>query len=265
MLFSAPGLKPRASSLKSAQRESDPAVTSWSWARCGVPDCQRSRAPGGSRTHVAALRVRCPRHWTTSACLSVGPEGLEPSPGGLRVRCAAASTLIPCVFLVFSRRGRNRTFGRVLIRDLLSPLSYAPMSGAEGTPTLACRIKSPVCCRYTTTPKCRPGVCVSAASVPCFCLLVFSGSPERRTQRHAVISRVRATGPRLPSVGMAGVEPACSCSQGTRAAVAPHPVWESERADLNRRSPGPRPGAITRLRYVLLAVARVGVEPASAP
>ena len=29
-------------------------------------------------------------------CLSsVGSEGLEPSPGGLRVRCAAASTLIP--------------------------------------------------------------------------------------------------------------------------------------------------------------------------
>ena len=26
---------------------------------------------------------------------SVGPEGLEPSPGGLRVRCAAANTLIP--------------------------------------------------------------------------------------------------------------------------------------------------------------------------
>ena len=38
-----------------------------SWARCGLPDCQRSRAPGGSRTHVAALRVRGPCHWTTSA------------------------------------------------------------------------------------------------------------------------------------------------------------------------------------------------------
>jgi hypothetical protein len=29
-------------------------------------------------------------------------------------------------------------------------------------------------------------------------LLVSSGSPESRTQRHSVISRVRATGPRLP-------------------------------------------------------------------
>ena len=61
----------------------------------GVPNCQTTRAPGGTRTLVAALRVRCPRHWTTSASSSVGPEGLEPSPGGLRVRCAAASTLIP--------------------------------------------------------------------------------------------------------------------------------------------------------------------------
>ena len=34
---------------------------------------------------------------------SVGPEGLEPSPGGLRVRYAAASTLIPC-FAALTRR-----------------------------------------------------------------------------------------------------------------------------------------------------------------
>ena len=67
-----------------------------SWARYGVPNCQRTRAPGETRTLVAALRVQYPRRWTTSAITSVGPEGLEPSPGGLRVRCAAASTLIPC-------------------------------------------------------------------------------------------------------------------------------------------------------------------------
>ena len=49
-------------------------------------------------------------------------------------------------------------------------------------------------------------------------LLVSSGSPESRTQRYAVISRVRATGPRLPfanvivdPVGTAGLEPALSC------------------------------------------------------
>ena len=56
---------------------------------------------------------------------SVGSEGLEPSPIWLRARHAAASTLIPYCF-VFSRRGGNRTLDLVLIRDLLSPLSYAP-------------------------------------------------------------------------------------------------------------------------------------------
>ena len=108
--------------------------------------------------------MRCPRRWTTSAYLLVGPVGIEPTSSGLRDRCITLSATVPC-----SRRGRNRTFGRVLIRDLLSPLSYAPGSGAEGTRTLACRIKSPVCCRYTTTPKCRSGVCVSTGRVPSSC------------------------------------------------------------------------------------------------
>src|SRR5208283_4262830 len=61
-----------------------------------------------SRTHVAALRVRCPGLWTTSAFLPVGPEGLEPSPGGLRVRCAAASTLIPSSPLLTRREWARR-------------------------------------------------------------------------------------------------------------------------------------------------------------
>ena len=63
---------------------------------------------------------------------SVGSEGLEPSPTWLRARHAAASTLIPCSCFA-SRclcaqcgRGGNRTLDLVLIRDLLSPLSYAP-------------------------------------------------------------------------------------------------------------------------------------------
>ena len=38
---------------------------------------------------------------------------------------------------------------------------------------------------------------------------------------------------------------------------------QSERSDLNRRSPVPRTGAITRLRYVLMSAARMGVEPIS--
>ena len=104
------------------------------------------------------------------------------------------------------------------------------MSGAEGTRTLACRIKSSVCCRYTTTPNVgRAYPFQSCWSM--LLLLVSSGSPESRTQRYAVISRVRATGPRLPfanvviaPVGTAGLEPALSCSQSTWAAATLHPV-----------------------------------------
>jgi hypothetical protein len=91
-------------------------------------ECEEYRAPGGTRTLVAALRVRCPGRWTTSAFVdAVGPEGLEPSPGGLRVRCAAASTLIPSSAWQRARneRGGNRTLDLTLIRSLLSPLSYA--------------------------------------------------------------------------------------------------------------------------------------------
>ena len=53
------------------------------------------RAPGGTRTHVAALRGRCLRRWTTSACIRVGPEGLEPSPNRLRAGRSAARTSVP--------------------------------------------------------------------------------------------------------------------------------------------------------------------------
>ena len=51
-------------------------------------------------------------------------------------------------------------------------------------------------------------------------------------------------------------------------APVPKIVDQSERSDLNRRSPGPRPGATTRLRYVLVKLsqaARMGIEPISPP
>ena len=65
------------------------------------------RAPGGTRTHVPALRVRSLRRWTTSACIGVGPEGLEPSPNRLRAGRSAARTSVPIG--VASRPGRSRT------------------------------------------------------------------------------------------------------------------------------------------------------------
>src|SRR3954469_20385873 len=65
------------------------------------------RAPSGSRTHVAALRGRSLRRWTTSACIGMGPEGLEPSPNRLRAGRSAARTSV--LTGVASRPGRSRT------------------------------------------------------------------------------------------------------------------------------------------------------------
>ena len=235
---------------------------------CGL-DCQRSRAPGGTRTRVAALRVRYPCRWTTSAFLSVGPEGLEPSPGGLRVRCAAASTLIP-----ISRRGGSRTLDLTLIRGLLSPLSYAPANRAGGTRTHTCRIKSPVCCRYTTT-LCLVGRMrfnrVNIAS------LLFLGSCQVVALRIELSATWLSAAFGQPALGyrvptslsiQSGWQDSNLRSRAPKArgsATTLHPASQSERPDLNRRSPAPRAGAIPRLRYVLSAVARAGVEPASSP
>jgi hypothetical protein len=79
---------------------------------------------------------------------AVGPEGLEPSPTWLRARHAAANTLIPS----FVTRC-DRFLGRTLAHSGQS--RWSPLSskiGAGRTRTLTLRIKSPLCCRYTTTP-----------------------------------------------------------------------------------------------------------------
>ena len=63
---------------------------------------------------------------------------------------------------------------------------------------------------------------------------------------------------RKPPAPKAGVLPS---------APVPKLVDQSERSDLNRRSPGPRPGAMTSLRHVLIHVLQVprrGIEPPSA-
>ena len=96
-------------SIKSAQRESNPHFRHGKATGCryimGAFRCaelSNNKSTGRDsnprrRTTNAARGARCGilASWTTSAFVSVGPEGLEPSPGGLRVRCAAASTLIP--------------------------------------------------------------------------------------------------------------------------------------------------------------------------
>jgi hypothetical protein len=109
----------------------------------------------------------------------VGPEGLEPSPGGLRVRYAAASTLIPfCDSLCAqNQRGGNRTLDFTLIRSLLSPLSYALSVGPKGFEPLLPGLKVR---RAAVTP--RPQMKVGRIRLDRVCfivlLLVICGSPE---------------------------------------------------------------------------------------
>src|SRR4051794_2486434 len=67
-----------------------------------TPNCQREkegRAPGGTRTHVAALRVRNPRRWTTSASFPPSrTRGARTLTRRLRAGCAAANTLVPSIY-----------------------------------------------------------------------------------------------------------------------------------------------------------------------
>ena len=159
--------------------------------------------------------------------LSVGPDGLEPSPTWLRARHAAANTLIPkpsfvCSFRAHNRRGGSRTLDLVLIRDLLSPLSYAPV-GPKGVEPLPFRLKGG-CAAVTPQPQNRSvRMRLSRdALVMCFLLskVVVRGGvePPPATYQIAMLPLQHRT------VGKAGVEPAISWSQGTRGAVPLPPV-----------------------------------------
>lgn len=124
----------------------------------------KERASGGSRTRVAALRGRHPGHWKTDANTSTShrtrPEGLEPSLSRLRAGRAAANTWTSARIPPGDRHGWSRTtVGRlsaacspVELRAVALPAGHRPLHGAGGIRTPADRIKSPTCCRYTTTP-----------------------------------------------------------------------------------------------------------------
>ena len=155
--------------IKSAQRELNPHFRHGKAVGCRyimgalyrVPNCQRTRAPGGTRTRVAALRVRYPCRWTTSAFLSVGPEGLEPSPGGLRVRCAAANTLIPVI--VQSARRESNPRPDPYKRSALTAELRAERVGPEGLEPTPAGLKVR-CAAVTPRPCAWSGVCVSNVS-----------------------------------------------------------------------------------------------------
>jgi hypothetical protein len=76
-------------------------------ANTSVP-CESSRR-GGNRTHDLRL-IRTPLSPLSYApAVRVGPEGIEPTPAGLKVRCAACYTTTLCLAgcIRFNRRACN--------------------------------------------------------------------------------------------------------------------------------------------------------------
>ena len=121
-------------------------------------NCQGSRAPGRTRTGVTALQVRSLSRWTTSACLSVGPVGIEPTSAGLRDRCIALSATIPFQLARRELNPRPSSYkdaaltAELRASDLCQRVTSDSLTyRAGGIRTHTGRIKSPSCCRYTTT------------------------------------------------------------------------------------------------------------------
>ena len=147
-----------------------------SWARYGVPNCQRSQSTGrdsNSRRRITGA-VSSPLDDQCHQSLQWDQTDLNPHLPGLRARYAAANTLIPCsaCFTRRSGRGGNRTLDLVLIRDLLSPLSYAPSVGPKGLEPLLAGLKVR-CAAVTPRPR-NVGraypfqSCLVHALAPCF-------------------------------------------------------------------------------------------------
>ena len=81
--------------------------------------------------------------------LSVGPVGIEPTSSGLRDRCITLSATVPSIQ---SARWESNPRPASYKDAALTAELRASASRAGGNRTHTCRIKSPVCCRYTTTP-----------------------------------------------------------------------------------------------------------------
>ena len=119
-------------------------------------NCQRTRAPGGTRTHVSALRVRCPRRWTTSACChvcQVGPVGIEPTSSGLRDRRIALSATVPSSISSQSARRELNPRPASYKDAALTVELRATASRVGGDRTHTLRIKSPPCCQLHHDPE----------------------------------------------------------------------------------------------------------------
>ena len=135
-------------------------------------------------------------------------------------------------------------------------MSYVPQVGPEGFEPSPFRLKGG-CAAVTPRPQKGRGrmrFSRSRANIVVLLAVVRGGEPTAGdvSDRHASV-----TTPDRVQVGMVGVEPTRSCSQGTRVAVTLHPdgFSKSERPDSNRDhrcamvlipTPGPRPGSSSR-------------------
>jgi hypothetical protein len=104
-----------------------------------------STGPDSNRRH----RITGAESWPLDdqCLLSVGPEGLEPSPARLRAGNAAANTLILCFMLArWELNPRPASY-----KDAALTAELRASSWVGGIRTHTSLIKSQVCSRYTTT------------------------------------------------------------------------------------------------------------------
>ena len=143
----------------------------------------------------------------------------------------------------------------------------ASESRAGGNRTHSGRLK--VCCAAFTPRPHEVGRAYAFQSLSarhCFVLLWFSNSVvalriELSATRLSAVSGQPALDYRLSRAPRSRTEnlllPKQACYH-----LHLYPIFiQSERLDLNQRSSGPQPDAITRLRYVLSPVPRRGIEP----
>src|SRR6516162_3412499 len=92
----------------------------------------------------------------------MGSERLELSLARVRTECAAANTLIPRLSLLLSpigpegvepSSGSYKEPALTVELRAVRPYRIDHVSGAGRDRTLACQIKSLLCCLYTTTPE----------------------------------------------------------------------------------------------------------------
>ena len=191
--------------------------------------------------------------------LSMGPEGLEPSPTCLRARHAAANTLIPIANKFpthsqsanWARRESNPRPGPykrpARTAELRAATEARPIwpSGAEGSRTLTCPLKRRKRCRYATTPSSGVGVCVSVEMGAALLLSLFR-----------VVSSEVVRG---------GVEPTANDISDRHASVTtPDRSREGGSSNPRSRAPKARGPPLPYLPNSCIAsVARMGVEPIS--